>query len=109
MNDRPTSRSDQPGSWRTLRGVLSLVAVGAMATGALVALAGNASAATTLGASAAERGGRYFGAAVAASKLSQSAYTTILNREFNSATPENEMKIDATEPQQNTFTYGAAE
>jgi endo-1,4-beta-xylanase len=107
MNDRPAPRSDQPR--RTLRGVLSLVAVGALATGAFVALASNASAATTLGASAAERGGRYFGAAVAAGRLSQSAYTTILNREFNSATPENEMKIDATEPQQNNFTFGAAD
>nr|WP_221310044.1 endo-1,4-beta-xylanase [Micromonospora parathelypteridis] len=67
-----------------------------------------ASAGTTLGASAAEKG-RYFGTAVAAYKLSDSAYTTILNREFNSVTPENEMKIDATEPQQNQFSYGAAD
>ncbi|MEU7782571.1 1,4-beta-xylanase, partial [Micromonospora parva] len=42
-----------------------------------------AAAGTTLGASAAEKG-RYFGTAVAANKLSDSAYTTILNREFNS-------------------------
>jgi endo-1,4-beta-xylanase len=63
---------------------------------------------TTLGAAAAQSG-RYVGAAVAANKLSQSAYTTILNREFNSVTPENEMKIDATEPQQNNFTFGAAD
>lgn len=63
---------------------------------------------TTLGAAAAQSG-RYFGAAVAANKLSQSAYTTILNREFNSVTPENEMKIDATEPQQNSFSFGAAD
>jgi endo-1,4-beta-xylanase len=63
---------------------------------------------STLGAAAAQSG-RYFGAAVAASKLSQSAYTTILSREFNSVTPENEMKIDATEPQQNNFTFGSAD
>ncbi|MBQ1076860.1 endo-1,4-beta-xylanase, partial [Micromonospora sp. C31] len=31
------------------------------------------------------------------------------NREFNSVTPENEMKIDATEPQQNQFTFGNAD
>ncbi|WP_030338242.1 endo-1,4-beta-xylanase, partial [Micromonospora parva] len=30
-------------------------------------------------------------------------------REFNSVTPENEMKIDATEPQQGRFSYGAAD
>ncbi|MEV7327699.1 endo-1,4-beta-xylanase [Micromonospora sp. NPDC093244] len=67
-----------------------------------------ASAGTTLGASAAEKG-RYFGTAVAAFKLSDSAYTTILNREFNMVTPENEMKIDATEPQQGRFSYSSAE
>ena len=77
--------------------------------GIIVAVPNAASAASTLGASAAERGGRYFGAAVAANKLSNSAYTTILNREFNQVTPENEMKIDATEPNQNQFTYGPAD
>ena len=51
--------------------------------------AGSATAATTLGASAAEKG-RYFGAAVAAGKL--------YNSRFNSITAENEMKWDATEP-----------
>jgi endo-1,4-beta-xylanase len=85
-------------------GALSVVAL----AGAVV-LPGSASAATTLGASAAERGGRYFGTAVAASRLNDSAYTTILNREFNQVTPENEMKIDATEPNQNQFSYGNAD
>ena len=41
---------------------------------------------TTLGAAAAQSG-RYFGAAVAANKLNDSAYTTILNREFNMSRP----------------------
>ncbi|MDG4839756.1 endo-1,4-beta-xylanase [Micromonospora sp. WMMD967] len=67
-----------------------------------------AAAGTTLGVSAAEKG-RYFGAAVAAYKLSDSAYTTILNREFNSVTPENEMKMNATEPQQGRFSYTDAD
>jgi endo-1,4-beta-xylanase len=63
---------------------------------------------TTVGAAAAQSG-RYFGTAVAGGKLSDSAYTTILNREFNSVTAENEMKIDATEPQQNNFTFTNAD
>ncbi|GIF62246.1 beta-xylanase [Asanoa ishikariensis] len=62
----------------------------------------------TLGAAAAQSG-RYFGAAVAGGRLSDGAYTTILNREFNVVTAENEMKIDATEPQQNNFTFGNAD
>jgi endo-1,4-beta-xylanase len=80
-----------------------------LAAGTTVVVSTSAQAATTLGASAAERGGRYFGTAVAASRLSDSAYTTILNREFNQVTPENEMKIDATEPNQNQFSYGNAD
>ncbi|GIG87203.1 endo-1,4-beta-xylanase [Plantactinospora endophytica] len=91
------------------RFALVVGAVGILATVGAVVLPSTASAASTLGASAAERGGRYFGTAVAASRLGDSAYTTILNREFNQVTPENEMKIDATEPQQGQFSYGNAD
>ncbi|WJK42052.1 non-reducing end alpha-L-arabinofuranosidase family hydrolase [Solwaraspora sp. WMMA2056] len=59
---------------------------------------------STLGAAAAQSG-RYFGTAVAANKLGDSTYVNILNREFNSVTAENEMKLDATEPQQNQFNF----
>ncbi|MER7164959.1 endo-1,4-beta-xylanase [Micromonospora sp. NPDC000207] len=79
-----------------------------LAMAGAVVLPGNASAASTLGASAAERG-RYFGTAVAANRLNDSAYTTILNREFNQVTAENEMKIDALQPQQGQFSYGNAD
>nr|WP_184187920.1 endo-1,4-beta-xylanase [Micromonospora parathelypteridis] len=79
-----------------------------LATGATVVVTSSAQAATTLGASAAERG-RFFGTAVAAGKLGDGSYTTILNREFNQVTPENEMKIDATEPQRGQFSYGNAD
>src|SRR5438105_520816 len=65
-------------------------------------------AATTLGAAAAQSG-RYFGTAIAAGRLNDSAYTTIANREFNMITPENEMKPDATEPQQNVFNFSAGD
>ncbi|MFS8583055.1 MAG: cation transporter, partial [Limnochordales bacterium] len=44
-----------------------------------------------------------FGAAVAANKLGDNTHNTILNREFNMITAENEMKIDATEPQPGQF------
>ncbi|MCZ7374238.1 endo-1,4-beta-xylanase [Micromonospora sp. WMMC250] len=73
-----------------------------------MAMTTGASAGTTLGASAAEKG-RYFGAAVATGKLSNSTYTTILNREFNSVVAENEMKWDATEPQQGRFSYSGGD
>jgi endo-1,4-beta-xylanase len=75
---------------------------------ALVAVAPSASAATTLGASAAATG-RYFGAAVAASKLGDATYAGLLGREFTMVTPENEMKWDATEPAQGSFTYSGAD
>ncbi|MFI7489012.1 endo-1,4-beta-xylanase [Micromonospora echinaurantiaca] len=101
-------RNNRPRSTARRRAALALAAVGLLAAASAVVLPVAASAGTTLGASAAERG-RYFGAAVAANKLSDSAYITILNREFNSVTPENEMKIDATEPQQGQFTFTNAD
>jgi endo-1,4-beta-xylanase len=102
--------SPRSGRRRTaIRAVLSVGAVGALAGGLLVGMSTSASAATTLGASAAENGGRYFGAAIANSKLNDSVYTSILNAEFNSVTAENEMKIDALEPNQNQFNWGTAD
>ncbi|WNV87360.1 endo-1,4-beta-xylanase [Umezawaea sp. Da 62-37] len=81
----------------------------AAVAGAAVLMAAPASgAASTLGAAAAQSG-RYFGTAVAANKLSDQTYVGILNREFNMVTPENEMKIDATEPNQGQFSYGNAD
>src|SRR5512138_1113892 len=68
-----------------------------------------ASAAETTLRAAAAQSGRYFGTAIAAGKLGDSAYTTIANREFNMITAENEMKIDATEPNQNQFNFAQAD
>jgi endo-1,4-beta-xylanase len=62
-------------------------------------------AASTLGAAAAQSG-RYFGTAVAAGRLGDSQYTTILDREFNMITPENEMKWDTIEPSRGNFNFG---
>ncbi len=67
------------------RAAIALTSAGALAAGMALFMTAPAAAGTTLGASAAEKG-RYFGTAVAANKLSDSAYTTILNREFNSVT-----------------------
>ncbi|MEV8315153.1 endo-1,4-beta-xylanase [Streptomyces sp. NPDC059900] len=88
--------------------VLSLVTgiVGAMLA---VAPAPPAHAAeSTLGAAAAQSG-RYFGTAIASGRLGDSAYTSIAGREFNSVTAENEMKIDATEPQRGQFNFTAGD
>ncbi|MEV8100770.1 endo-1,4-beta-xylanase, partial [Kitasatospora sp. NPDC085879] len=49
--------------------------------------------------------GRYFGTAVAAGRLGDSTYSTILDREFNMITPENEMKWDAIEPSRGSFNF----
>jgi endo-1,4-beta-xylanase len=86
---------------------LVLGALGLIGLLAPVALSA-ANAATTLGDSAA-LSGRYFGTAVSAGKLSDSTYTGILGREFSMVTAENEMKIDATEPSQNQFTFTNAD
>jgi endo-1,4-beta-xylanase len=88
---------------RGRRAALPLLAAAAAAVG-IVVTASPAQAATTLGASAAQSG-RYFGVAINAGKLGTAAYTTIASREFNMVTAENEMKIDATEPNRNQFSF----
>jgi endo-1,4-beta-xylanase len=87
-----------------LAGAAAVVAVAGVSLVATTA----AQAGTTLGAAAAESG-RYFGTAVAANRLNDNTYATILAREFNMCTAENEMKWDATEPSQNNFSYGNAD
>ncbi|MGW7202051.1 endo-1,4-beta-xylanase [Streptomyces sp. NPDC054837] len=79
-----------------------------LAAAGVTALSGTADAAGTLGTAAAEKG-RYFGAAVAANHLGESAYVSTLDTEFNSVTPENEMKWDAVESTRNSFTYTSAD
>lgn len=89
--------------------VLSLVAaVALVVTGTAAAVPDTTAQASTLGAQAA-RSGRYFGTAVAAGKLGDGTYTGILGREFNSVTPENELKWDATEPSRGSFNFGPAD
>jgi endo-1,4-beta-xylanase len=87
------------GRFALLSGALATVLVAAGIT-----MTGSAEAATTLGASAAQTG-RYFGVAIGAFRLSDTNYMTIVNREFNSIVAENDMKWDATEPQQGRFNY----
>ncbi|MGI5216027.1 endo-1,4-beta-xylanase [Plantactinospora sp. CA-290183] len=103
MNEFGHSTRPPRRRWGT-RALLSLLATALLTAGTALLFAGPASAGTTLGASAAEKG-RYFGAAVAAGRMGDNTYITILNREFNSVTAENEMKWDATEPQQGRFSY----
>ncbi len=108
MNNASARASGRSATRLRPRSALVSAVVGLALVATAVVVSSSASAATTLGASAAEKG-RYFGAAIAANKLSDSTYVGILNREFNSVTPENEMKIDATEPQQNQFSFTNAD
>uniref|UniRef100_UPI00200FDC10 endo-1,4-beta-xylanase n=1 Tax=Sphaerisporangium perillae TaxID=2935860 RepID=UPI00200FDC10 len=97
-----------PGTRRPFSGLRRALIAGALGVlGTITALTvpvPSAAAASTLGAAAAQSG-RYFGTAIAAGKLGDSAYTTIANREFNMVTAENEMKIDATEPNRGQFNF----
>ncbi|KUO06382.1 non-reducing end alpha-L-arabinofuranosidase family hydrolase [Streptomyces sp. DSM 15324] len=85
--------------------LLGLLAATVLVTPGVAAGAPDAVRASTLGAQAAQSG-RYFGAAVAAGRLGDGTYTRILDREFNSVTPENEMKWQTTEPSRGSFNFG---
>ncbi|MEP7764777.1 endo-1,4-beta-xylanase [Sanguibacter sp. 25GB23B1] len=101
--DRAARQHPRPGRQpfrRTLAGALATGCIAALTLSALPA----AAAPTTLGEAAAQSG-RYFGTAIAANRLNDSVYTSIANREFSMITAENEMKMDATEPNQGQFTY----
>ncbi|MGW2248943.1 non-reducing end alpha-L-arabinofuranosidase family hydrolase [Kitasatospora sp. NPDC001660] len=74
----------------------------------LVAQASHTPKARTL-AGAAGGSGRYFGTAVSSGRLGDSTYSTILDREFNMITPENEMKWDTTEPSRGSFNFAPAD
>lgn len=70
---------------------------------------GSAQAAGSTLQDAAAETGRYYGTALAANRLSDSQYTTIANREFNMITAENEMKVDAMQPQRGNFNWASGD
>ncbi len=86
-------------------GVVSVVGI----VGAALMVTVPADAAGSTLAAAAQQSGRYFGTAIAQGKLGDSQYTTIANREFDMITAENEMKIDATEPNRGQFNFTAGD
>jgi endo-1,4-beta-xylanase len=90
---------------RLRRGRLAAATGGLAAAVLAVTLAVPAAGAGSTLQAAAAGSSRYFGTAIAASRLSDGTYTGIANREFNMITAENEMKMDATEPSQNQFSY----
>ncbi|WP_020140572.1 endo-1,4-beta-xylanase [Streptomyces sp. 351MFTsu5.1] len=97
------------GVGRRIRGALLALIIPVLgASTALVSSPSAHAAESTLGAAAAQSG-RYFGTAIASGRLGDSAYTSIASREFNMVTPENEMKIDATEPQRGQFNFTAGD
>ncbi|WP_326613913.1 non-reducing end alpha-L-arabinofuranosidase family hydrolase [Streptomyces scopuliridis] len=103
----PTRRSRCSASALGLLTASALLATGVAAAPAPAAEAAPIQA-STLGAQAAQSG-RYFGTAVAAGKLGDGTYATILDREFNSVTPENEMKWDTVERSRGSFNFAPAD
>ncbi|OEJ97341.1 endo-1,4-beta-xylanase [Streptomyces thermolilacinus] len=93
---------------RKIGGLCAALIVGVLGSATVLVAPDSQAAESTLGRAAAQSG-RYFGTAIASGKLGDSTYTTIAAREFDSVTAENEMKIDATEPQQGQFNFTAAD
>ncbi|MEU6088462.1 non-reducing end alpha-L-arabinofuranosidase family hydrolase [Streptomyces sp. NPDC047085] len=108
LSDQNRSHRRRPATRRVLAAAVVLAAAGAAVP--LVAQAAHTpKARTPTLAGAAAGSGRYFGTAVSSGRLGDSTYSTILDREFNMITPENEMKWDTTEPSRGTFNFGPAD
>ncbi|MGS2646919.1 endo-1,4-beta-xylanase [Streptosporangium sp. LJ11] len=105
MSSRAFPPSRTRGRLSDLRRALLATAAGVLGLVSAQTMPLPADAAASTLAAAAQQSGRYFGTAISAGKLGDSAYTTIANREFDMITAENEMKIDATEPQRGRFTF----
>src|SRR5512139_2960099 len=98
-------RAARPGRRVPARYVVPVVGVGLLA--GVLAVPADA-AASTLGAAAAQSG-RYFGTAMSGNAVNNGTDSTIGAREFNMITAENEMKPDATEPNQNQFAFSSGD
>ncbi|MGW2644122.1 non-reducing end alpha-L-arabinofuranosidase family hydrolase [Streptomyces sp. NPDC001393] len=108
LSDQNRSHRRRPATRRVLAAAVVLAAAGAAVP--LVAQAARTpNARTPTLAAAAAGSGRYFGTAVSSGRLGDSTYSTILDREFNMITPENEMKWDTTEPSRGNFNFGPAD
>ncbi|WP_336116450.1 non-reducing end alpha-L-arabinofuranosidase family hydrolase [Streptomyces sp. PTD9-10] len=108
LSDQNRSHRRRPATRRVLAAAVVLAAAGAAAP--LVAQAAHTpNARTPTLAGAAAGSGRYFGTAVSSGRLGDATYSTILDREFNMITPENEMKWDTTEPSRGNFNFGPAD
>jgi endo-1,4-beta-xylanase len=108
MSESPTAHRrpvKARGYWRAAR-VIAPIGVGLLAGAVLLPSAD--AAANTLGAAAAQSG-RYFGTAMSGNALGNGTDTSIAAREFNMVTAENEMKPDATQPNQGQFNYTAGD
>ncbi|WP_051430094.1 non-reducing end alpha-L-arabinofuranosidase family hydrolase [Streptomyces roseochromogenus] len=108
LSDQNRSHRRRPATRRVLAAAVVLAAAGAAVP--LVAQAAHTpNARTPTLAGAAAGSGRYFGTAVSSGRLGDSTYSTILDREFNMITPENEMKWDTVEPSRGNFNFGPAD
>lgn len=97
-------------SYRHIRRVVGLIVIVAATLWAgFAAVTATSNAADDTLAAAALAHQRFFGGAVAASKLEDVEYVDIVNTEFNSITPGNEMKWDSTEPFRGSFDFGPAD
>ena len=100
------TRPPAPHRRRAASRTVAVALAATIAVGAAAVAIPAAQAATTLK-DLATAAGKDIGFALDPNRLSESAYKSIADSEFNLVVAENAMKWDATEPSQNSFSYGS--
>jgi endo-1,4-beta-xylanase len=102
------TRPPAPHRRRAATRTVAVALAATIAVGAAAVAIPAAQAATTLK-DLATAAGKDIGFALDPNRLSESAYKSIADTEFNLVVAENAMKWDATEPSQNSFSYGSGD
>jgi endo-1,4-beta-xylanase len=109
MLHRRRARGPSAPTVRPRQRLVLAVAAAACLAGGVVATTVPATAAGSTLRAAAEAQGKYFGTEVTGNMINNTTITNLAAQQFDMVTPGNEMKWDATEPSNGSYTFGGGD